>query len=315
MQHPAMPVQNTPAMVEAVKEKQRKDPVFRRTWVIWCDANAGGTKDPSRLSDGHLQRALRECGSTASAGGGRGGAIPELRTDPADGQAYTKEQFAVCYGGYEQWNQAGKPGVAGRGRGGAPRAPYQAGPGAQPRAGQPNTSMQAALAARVRGRQSDDDKFRRAWVQYCDQHTSGQNPKRTKDPFLHTAQFLRQALIEIDGFDAETVSVLSNAVMEYQRQNRDDFRTKWVQFCQRTCNSTCDPRRLDTMTLEAGLRECGADMPGLTVRISQVKQLKMRQKDREWVERWREWCRINAGGALDPAALSPELVHRAAREL
>eukprot|EP01052_Picozoa_sp_SAG31_P005121 SAG31_NODE_220_length_19925_cov_3.630939_20_plen_216_part_00 len=34
------------------------------------------------------------------------GSSPERRIDPEDGEAYTKAEFAECYGGYEEWDAA-----------------------------------------------------------------------------------------------------------------------------------------------------------------------------------------------------------------
>eukprot|EP00659_Diplonema_papillatum_P006654 gene6654-10203_t len=52
-------------------------------------------------------------------GGFRKGSEPERRVDPTDGKAYTKEEFAECYGGAKEWAAAQRVGGAAAQRGAA----------------------------------------------------------------------------------------------------------------------------------------------------------------------------------------------------
>eukprot|EP00420_Gonyaulax_spinifera_P038635 CAMPEP_0197877984 /NCGR_PEP_ID=MMETSP1439-20131203/6498_1 /TAXON_ID=66791 /ORGANISM="Gonyaulax spinifera, Strain CCMP409" /LENGTH=239 /DNA_ID=CAMNT_0043497363 /DNA_START=87 /DNA_END=806 /DNA_ORIENTATION=+ len=83
-----------PALVEKVKTMCRSDPDGKVQWCAWCDANVGGTKDPSRMDSETLQLffADYEAGvlhKVSAAGGGRGGAKadqPELAETVKIGQ-------------------------------------------------------------------------------------------------------------------------------------------------------------------------------------------------------------------------------------
>eukprot|EP01062_Namystynia_karyoxenos_P057596 TRINITY_DN4872_c0_g1_i3.p1 TRINITY_DN4872_c0_g1~~TRINITY_DN4872_c0_g1_i3.p1 ORF type:complete len:401 (+),score=144.99 TRINITY_DN4872_c0_g1_i3:102-1205(+) len=326
---PAVPVaQGDPKLVEQVKELQRTDASFRFKWVQWCDQHADGTKDPRLLETSQLRNALRVCkqgppiaGGGGRPAGGRGAGVQQAkRIDPADGGAYTKEEFMQCYGGLREWNRAVPVVGGGRGRGaGQPQGravrstPYAAAsPGAVKQKGHPATSDQQAFAEQVRNKQRSDPDFRQKWVEFCDNNKSYGAASGTKDPHLHTAQFLRKALQEICGVNVSAVAVLAQTVMEKQRAD-PDFRAKWIAFCARETNNTCDPRRLDDQTLQKALRECDAGAAAsVSAMIGLVDQVRAKQREsKEWVAQWAAWCKQHNNGTLDPARFTAEKLHEA----
>eukprot|EP01062_Namystynia_karyoxenos_P057595 TRINITY_DN4872_c0_g1_i2.p1 TRINITY_DN4872_c0_g1~~TRINITY_DN4872_c0_g1_i2.p1 ORF type:complete len:379 (+),score=123.75 TRINITY_DN4872_c0_g1_i2:99-1235(+) len=322
---PTGPVAQDLKLVEQVKELQRNDASFRLKWVQWCDQNAEGTKDPILLQDSQLRTALRVCqqGPPIAAGrpaGGRGvGGVPVIRRiDPADGGAYTRAEFIQEYGGLAEWHRAvpigngvgrgaGRPGVQPQGRGPVRSLPYTSAPGVTKQKGQPATSDQQALAEQVRNKQRADPEFRQKWVEFCESNKSPGAPSGTKDPHLHTAQFLRKALAEIAGVNPSAVAVLAQTVMEKQRSDAD-FRGKWIAFCARETNNTCDPRRLDDQTLQRALKECDAEAAAtVSTMIERVEQVRAKQREsKEWVAQWAAWCKQHNNGTLDPARFTAE---------
>jgi len=58
----AAPGQGTadPALVERVKALCRSDVTAKSQWCTWCDANVGGTKDPTRMDTQTLQQFFHE---------------------------------------------------------------------------------------------------------------------------------------------------------------------------------------------------------------------------------------------------------------
>mmetsp|Transcript_29520 Transcript_29520/g.80761 ORF Transcript_29520/g.80761 Transcript_29520/m.80761 type:complete len:291 (+) Transcript_29520:46-918(+) len=50
----------TPEQVQWVKSLCRSDPNAKSWWCTWCDANTGGTKDPSRMDSETLARFMEE---------------------------------------------------------------------------------------------------------------------------------------------------------------------------------------------------------------------------------------------------------------
>eukprot|EP01065_Artemidia_motanka_P048936 TRINITY_DN801_c2_g2_i1.p1 TRINITY_DN801_c2_g2~~TRINITY_DN801_c2_g2_i1.p1 ORF type:complete len:329 (+),score=63.83 TRINITY_DN801_c2_g2_i1:99-989(+) len=74
------------AVVQLVKQNQRSSPLFRQAWANYCDAKAGGVRDPEKQSKGWLDRAVLEIGDGRHLAGpavGLPAAIPIPRSAPS----------------------------------------------------------------------------------------------------------------------------------------------------------------------------------------------------------------------------------------
>ncbi|KAJ9452058.1 hypothetical protein DIPPA_14988 [Diplonema papillatum] len=117
--------------VVAAGEKLSKEEVLqeKKEWADFKKEKLGPMSDaPPRAKKAMRKPGTQPGARVAGGGGGAGVAGDEKRIDPADGNAYTKQDFVACYSGLKEWNAA-KP-VAqpkGRGRGAAAAAPYNAG--------------------------------------------------------------------------------------------------------------------------------------------------------------------------------------------